>query len=585
MFDWKYTSYLKKGLSHEKAGTNCQDSVVVKDDEHCIVAALADGLGSLKYSDVAASTATLTVCELFASLGQKKITIESDTGRQDFAKDIVQRIAQKINDKAAGMGVPVSTMDCTLVFVYISKDHNYAITGRLGDSAICIIKKDGSIAINDSSQSANGTSAILDKDAHEHMEISFWDIEADKVYGFILTSDGLDNELYRKGSMCVNKAAEAYFNAVVSPNPQKVIQNKIAELTKEGSLFDDDISIAVINRATKAISLPNDPTWLCTCGERNRLQDTYCYNCSKDFSVLYQNIRFKEHGGKTAFFLDINKHPNEEARIIGLHSKPTPKKPRTDSNGSEAVSVVTGEEVKKVANKKGNQGPRNNIQLLIVVGMICLLAGLVVGSMLTHVGVSKNIRELSEKIDVLTASVQILAEDPNKIPEVAKPEENTTESAEAAKTEPTVMLPENILVDTEGVYYWGETKDGIPQGQGIYLKYGYYYICHFVEGKKDGEFVITPKSDPTRNIVIVYEDDEIITNDLSFDKYAVSCSSLNVHSQAGLNSSIIGELKNGDFLFRTDATSITKDDSEWVEIISDDIIGWVAFDTIAMEDS
>lgn len=624
MSKWKYTSYLKKGLSHEKAGTKCQDSVIVQEDEHCIVAALADGLGSLKYSDVAASTATLTVWELFASLGHNRITIESDEGKQAFAKDIIQRIAQKINDKAVGMGVPTSTMDCTLVFVYISKDHNYAITGRLGDSAICIITKDGSIAINDSNQSANGTSAILDEDAHEHMEISFWDIEADKIYGFILTSDGLDNELYRKGSVYVNKAAEDYFNSVViSTDPKEVIQSKIAELTaEEDSPFDDDISIAVINRATAAISFPDDPTWLCTCGERNRLQDTYCYKCGKDFSVLYQNVRFKEYGGKTAFFLEINKRPDEEARVIGLHTKATQRKPNTnvttDLDDFELIthqsknkrpqvktteesterpvkkprtdpgetSSENGKEVKRVTKKEkpiGNQRQRNNFQLLSVVGIICIVIGLACGSTLARMGMSKNIRELSGKIDALTDVVQSFSEKVNDNPDTAEPENTETETTPVVN-EPIVIIPEDILVNDDGVYYWGETEDDLPHGQGIYLKAGYYYMGQFVEGKKVGKFVITPNDDPTRNIIVVYVNDEIATNDLSFDQYVVRYSSLNVRSHAGLDSDIVAELEKGDVVFRTDATSVIKDGKEWVEIINgDSIIGWVAIDAVEME--
>lgn len=210
------------------------------------------------------------------------------------------------------------------VAVNIAESRSIAIYGKRKFGKSNLLQ----LLLNDISKS----SAILDEDAHEHMEISFWDIEADEIYGFILTSDGLDNELYRKGSVYVNKAAEDYFNSVViSTDPKEAIQSKIAELTaEEDSPFDDDISIAVINRATSAISFPDDPTWLCTCGERNRLQDTYCYKCGKDFSVLYQNVRFKEYGGKTAFFLEINKRPDEEARVIGLHTKATQRKSNTN---------------------------------------------------------------------------------------------------------------------------------------------------------------------------------------------------------------------------------------------------------------
>ena len=150
--------------------------------------------------------------------------------------------------------------------------------------------------------------------------------------------------------------------------------------------------------------------------------------------------------------------------------------------------------------------------------------------------------------------------------------------------EPIVIIPEDILVNDDGVYYWGETEDDLPHGQGIYLKAGYYYMGQFVEGKKVGKFVITPNDDPTRNIIVVYVNDEIATNDLSFDQYVVRYSSLNVRSHAGLDSDIVAELEKGDVVFRTDATSVIKDGKEWVEIINGDgIIGWVAIDAVEME--
>ena len=79
-----------------KKGEQCQDSVIIQEDEHCIAAALADGIGTLKNSDIAASAATHTVCEWFASLGSEKISLESDDQKQAFAKAIVQKIAQVI---------------------------------------------------------------------------------------------------------------------------------------------------------------------------------------------------------------------------------------------------------------------------------------------------------------------------------------------------------------------------------------------------------------------------------------------------------------------------------------------------------
>lgn len=317
---WKKLKYLQKGISHVQNGTNCQDSVLIFENGDCIVAALADGLGSLKYSEVAAQIATETVCKCFSELNNP---LEQFENKEDLAKHILDAAVMNIQEKAIEMGVPLNEMDCTLMFVCVIKTTNYAIIGRLGDSAVCIIAYPKSIAINDGNKSANGTNAILDKDAIEHFDIQIIDLDKNNIYGFILSSDGLENELYMKGSDHVNKTAELYFNAwFTSDDPITVIAERISKLTEiEGTPFDDDISVAVLSRTDEKIILPADPKWLCTCGFRNHLQTTYCQQCHKDFSVLYQNIRFRDYGGKAAFFTEINEHPEEEMRIIGIKAK------------------------------------------------------------------------------------------------------------------------------------------------------------------------------------------------------------------------------------------------------------------------
>lgn len=254
---WKYASYLQKGISHIQNATNCQDSVLIQENDHCVVAALADGLGSLKYSEIAAQTATKTVCELFLGSELPKTVFETEEQKISFKNEFIGVLKQRIIDKAKEMNVSAENMDCTLVFVCISKDYNYAIVGRLGDSAICIIKESGSLAINDSNKSANGTNAILDSDSSERLELYTYNIDAEGVCGFILTSDGLDNELYMKGSTHVNKAAEVYFNAVsTTPDPEKIFAETVGKLTQdEDSPFDDDISIAVISRMDRRYRL------------------------------------------------------------------------------------------------------------------------------------------------------------------------------------------------------------------------------------------------------------------------------------------------------------------------------------------
>ena len=306
---WKYTSYVRKGLSHEILGTDCQDRVVVCETPACIVAVLSDGLGSLENSAVAADVATRAVAEHFLSGKQTKEAISNPEGMEELTQNLIGIVQSQIGEKATELELSTGTMDCTLGFVCVYKLEGYAIIGRLGDSAVCIIKKEGSIVINDPSISANGTSAVLDEDAAQCLRIHICDLDAEDVQGFILSSDGLDDEVYMKGSRHVQKAAELYFNAVLREEPHNIIRERVEELVSyEDTPFDDDISIAIISRAEDLLSFPEDPTWLCSCGTRNRIQDSYCCHCDNDMVTVYENYQFKDYGGKDSFFLWMNQH-------------------------------------------------------------------------------------------------------------------------------------------------------------------------------------------------------------------------------------------------------------------------------------
>ena len=191
--DWKKTYYVKKGLSHIAEGTKCQDSVKVAENDEVLVAALADGLGSLVYSELASQTAAQAVCDYFMSF--QAAYIDADTGQISLGDRIISCVKDAILVKAAESGIPSSGLDCTLAFVCINKTNNHAVVGLIGDSAVCIFGKEKNIAVNDGNKSANGTHAVLDEDASRHLLIEHIDLDQKGVLGFILTSDGLENGL------------------------------------------------------------------------------------------------------------------------------------------------------------------------------------------------------------------------------------------------------------------------------------------------------------------------------------------------------------------------------------------------------
>ena len=131
----------------------------------------------------------------------------------------------------------------------------------------------------------------------------------------MLTSDGLENEIYYKGLTHVAKNTELYLNAMLRNDPEKIMQKRIKELTSaEGTVFDDDISIAVLSCLDCPIRLEDEPTWPCLCGAENLLVDTFCGECSRDFLDLYKNIDFK--GDRAGFFRYIRRNPNAKQALM-----------------------------------------------------------------------------------------------------------------------------------------------------------------------------------------------------------------------------------------------------------------------------
>ena len=99
------------------------------------------------------------------------------------------------------------------------------------------------------------------------------------------------------------------------------MKQTLAELAEtavrnSGGELDDDISIAVLSRAEDDVLFPQDVTWLCACGARNRLENSYCVRCGRDFLTLYSRVSFAKYGGKTQFFRYANQHSTLERRFL-----------------------------------------------------------------------------------------------------------------------------------------------------------------------------------------------------------------------------------------------------------------------------
>lgn len=377
-------------------------------------------------------------------------------------------------------------------------------------------------------------------------------------------------------------------------------------------------------------------------GARNRLQDTYCCQCGKDFSILYQNVRFKEYGGKAAFFQRINKNPQEEAKLLGLNVRvaPTPQvtpqpvpvstpKPQQVPTGiPRATANPYGEGPTAVppAKSQPQQSSRKLVPLMLGLCAAGLVVGIIFGSTFAKIGSARTISELKEDNRKLEDEIDRLQEEQEDVPVATAPVEDPTQATDdvPATEEPTEAtepsqeptepedptedtkepedptedtkdpedpteatdgesadtVPEDILWDEEGVYYWGETEDGKPHGQGICLIDGYYYIGQFDQGQRDGTFLIVAAQDPEKTLTLTWEDGQIDPEDSHLEEYAVRTKTLKVYTKADKKAEVLTELKKDDVVYKTHTQAVVAGAQKWVQVICGDTIGWVPMDSL-----
>ena len=308
MKKWCYYSGIWKGVSHQK----CQDAVNIIDTNRLLIAVLADGLGSLENSEVASQALAKKLPSFFDT-----VSIGFELNEKQLLVNIINESQNILSQEAKKKKCSLESMDSTLLFVCIDKKRQIAVIGQIGDGAICLFHKDeAELFYRPEKPIANGTSTVLhyvEKDCC----LRIIDLKKHNIIGFILSSDGLEDEIYSSIG-CVIKDAEIYFNALtgVSEDVDQIIEERIDKITSGDTLFDDDISLGIISCAEIEISLPNDVTWLCKCGHRNDFRSTRCESCNYDIVKLHPEELYRKYGGKFSTLKWLYEHPQEEYSII-----------------------------------------------------------------------------------------------------------------------------------------------------------------------------------------------------------------------------------------------------------------------------
>lgn len=353
----------RQGSSHAKSGVPCQDAAWTEKTEFAVTAALCDGLGSLEYSQIAARAAACAAARLVSSriseiLAERGCLFLREQELEALRRDVLAGAREAVAEEAARFGLSASEMDCTLLLACLTLDGKRVLFGQLGDGAVCAIQKNRGVLLrareNPNRATSNETATVCSPDAEKWFSLQLFQFETAgrTLDGFLLTTDGLQNEIYSRAGNVLRRA-EWYANAVSALGTDKCTEAIAARwdtlASDERFGFTDDMSLIAVVRRGVVFELPEDVNWLCACGRRNRLESSRCESCGKDFLRVYKGVNFKAMPvSKRAFFARLNEDPAEELRVLLDHSTypleftpdvfPASRRPEPDGRTSQEAS-------------------------------------------------------------------------------------------------------------------------------------------------------------------------------------------------------------------------------------------------------
>lgn len=353
----------RQGSSHAKSGVPCQDAAWTEKTEFAVTAALCDGLGSLEYSQIAARAAACAAARLVSSriseiLAERGCLFLREQELEALRRDVLAGTREAVAEEAARFGLSASEMDCTLLLACLTLDGQWVLFGQLGDGAVCAIQKNRGVLLrareNPNRATSNETATVCSPDAEKWFGLQLFQFETAgrTLDGFLLTTDGLQNEIYSRAGNVLRRA-EWYANAVSALGTDECTEAIAARwdtlASDERFGFTDDMSLIAVVRRGVVFELPEDVNWLCACGRRNRLESSRCESCGKDFLRVYKGVNFKAMPvSKRAFFARLNEDPAEELRVLLDHSTypleftpdvfPASRRPEPDSRTLQEAS-------------------------------------------------------------------------------------------------------------------------------------------------------------------------------------------------------------------------------------------------------
>jgi uncharacterized protein YerC len=190
MSTWNVAAASVQGTSHIKRSQPCQDAhhwVVV--DGTVLVAAVADGAGSVSLSDVGSSLAVKTAVEAIEDRAEKLKTLKNQEDWSDFFQDICHLTLNVLEAEADLLQVDKRELSTTLILVVATPEA--IATAQIGDGAVVMrdaVDQITGLTNPNVEEFLEFTTFLTSPQALNSIQIGFWE---GRVTQLAMFSDGL----------------------------------------------------------------------------------------------------------------------------------------------------------------------------------------------------------------------------------------------------------------------------------------------------------------------------------------------------------------------------------------------------------
>jgi len=194
---WRFALASAVGTSHERTGAPCQDASACRISAHAgaslLVAVVADGAGSARFSEYGARIACDTVREAVQPLIQGDLDLALID--RAFAEDVLLRLQTRIRRVARRSDAEPRDFACTLLAAFVGTERSAFL--QIGDGAIVVSRRAAEaddprryewVFWPNNGEFANETVFATSRGARRELEFATCDEPVDEI---ALFSDGL----------------------------------------------------------------------------------------------------------------------------------------------------------------------------------------------------------------------------------------------------------------------------------------------------------------------------------------------------------------------------------------------------------